>query len=182
MNVMSIRYDSLDRSVRDAMIQELQLDISSGSLYVSQRLSDEGAQAWPQILREAFETYDDGWIAATLRSRTLLREYEQRRKPKGGFTTAQVPYTAADTLAEGEFNRFYARGLCASVLASGGTDVEVYRGKEVQNPRPESEAMIGQRLPARQLLEDLRVSQGVEPALGLPRGPNSGLTVRRAGV
>jgi hypothetical protein len=109
-----------------------------------------------------------------------MRTEEQRRKPKGGFTTAQVPYTAPDTLAEGEFNRFYARGLCVHVLASGGTEVEVYRGKEVQNPRPESQAMIGRRLPAQNLLDDLRTAQGVEPALGLPRGPNSGLTVRRA--
>jgi hypothetical protein len=57
---------------------------------------------------------------------------------------------------------------------------EVYRGKDVQNPRPESQALIGRRLPAQSLLDDLRTAQGVEPALGLPPGPNSGLTVRRA--
>ncbi|MGH3041645.1 MAG: hypothetical protein ACRDNG_07905 [Gaiellaceae bacterium] len=82
-------------------------------------------------------------------------------------------------MAEGEFNRFYARGLCADVVASGGTEVQVYRGKDVQNPRSESQAMIGRRLPAQSLLDDLRTSQGVEPALGLPPGPNSGLTIRR---
>lgn len=49
----------------------------------------------------------------------------------------------------------------------------------VRNPRPESEAMVGSRLPAQALLDDLRTSQGVEPALGLPPGPNSGITVRR---
>lgn len=127
----------------------------------------------------ALEQHDDTWIASVLRSRNLMHTQEQRRKPKGGFTTVQVPYTAADTLAEGEFNRFYARGLCAHIIASGGTEVEVYRGKEAQNPRPESQAMIGLRLPAYTLLDDLRISQGVEPALGLPPGPNSGLTVRR---
>jgi hypothetical protein len=179
---MGIYYESLDESVRTCMVQELDRDLSNRSLYLSPRLTDTGAQAWPQILREAFTTHDDTWIAATLRSRGFLRAVEQRGKPKGGFTTAQVPHTAADTLAEGEFNRFYARGLCANVLASGGTEVEVYRGKQVQNPRPESETMIGRRLPAQQLLDDLRVSQGVEPALGLPPGPNSGLTVRRVRV
>jgi len=180
---MNIQYANLDGAVRDAMIQELELDLSNGKLYVSPRLTDAGAQAWSELLRDAFQAHDDTWIAAALRSRGLLRSHEQRRKPKGGgFTTAQVPYTAADTLAEGEFNRFYARGLCANVLATVGTEVEVYRGKDVQNPRPESEAMIGRRLPARQLLDDLRVSQGVEPALGLPPGPNSGLTVRRVRI
>ncbi|MEX1185930.1 MAG: hypothetical protein WEA80_05015 [Gemmatimonadaceae bacterium] len=176
---MSIHYENLDPAVRTAMVRELERDRAKGSLYISPRLTEAGTSAWPQILREAFEQHDDTWIAATLRSRGLMRTEEQRRKPKGGFTTAQVPHTAADTLAEGEFNRFYARGLCSDVAARGGTDVEVYRGKEVQNPRPESQAMIGQRLPAQSLLDDLRTAQGVEPALGLPPGPNSGLTVRR---
>ena len=176
---MSIRYDSLDPDVRRAMIQELDRDIAGGPLYVSKRLTEEGAKAWPQILREAFEHHDDDWIASTLRSRGLLRTHEERNKPKGGTTIAQVPVTAADTMAEGEFNRFYARGLCVNVIATGGTDVEVYRGKAAQNPRPQSEAMLGKHVPAQALLDDLRTSQGVEPALKLPPGPNSGLTIRR---
>ena len=176
---MSIQYDSLDSDVRSAMLAELDLDESAQSLYLSPRLTEAGAAAWPEILREAFTSHDDSWIASTLRARGLLRSQEQRRKPKGGFTTAQVPHTAPDTLAEGEFNRFYARGLCTSVVASGGAEVEVYRGKAVQNPRSASEEMVGRRVQAGALLDDLRQSPGVEPALGLPPGPNSGLTVRR---
>jgi len=164
---MSIRYESLDVAVRSAMVHELERDQANGTLYISPRLTEAGAQAWPQILREAFERHDDSWVASALRTGDLMRTEEQRRKPKGGFTTAQVPHTAPDTLAEGEFNRFYARGLCAHVVDSGGTDVQVYRGKEVQNPRPESQAMLGKRLPAQRLLDDLRTAQGVEPALGL---------------
>jgi hypothetical protein len=176
---MSIRYESLDAGVRDFMVRELERDQANGNLYVSPRLTDTGEEAWPHVLREAMMEHDDSWLASTLRARGYLRTEEQRRKPKGGFTTAKVPHTAADTLAEGEFNRFYARGLCSQVLSSGGSEVAVYRGKQVENPRPESEAMIGRRLSAQQLLDDLRTAQGVEPALGLPPGPNSGLTVRR---
>lgn len=109
---------------------------------------------------------------------SLLNTHEQRKKPKGGTTVAQVPVTAPDTLAEGEFNRFYARGLCARAVAAGIMQVDVYRGKPVAAPRAESEAMLGNRVSAEALLNDLRVSQGVEPALGQPPGPNSGLTVR----
>lgn len=176
---MGIRYENLDAEVRAAMVRELERDQDNGTLYLSPRLTDTGVREWSQILREAAESHDDTWLAATLRSRGLMRAQEQRRKPKGGFTMAKVPHTAPDTLAEGEFNRLYARGLCVHVLESGGTEVEVYRGKAVQNPRPESEKMIGRRLLAQKLLDDLRRSQGVEPALGLPPGPNSGLTVRR---
>lgn len=43
----------------------------------------------------------------------------------------------------------------------------------MSQPRPESEAMIGRLIIAEKLLKDLRASIGVEPALGLPKGPNS---------
>lgn len=176
---MSIQYPNLDTEVRKFMLKELEMDKANKTLYISPRLTEQGASNWPAILRKSIENYDDGWLASELRLQGLMRSHEEKRKPKGGFTTAKVPITAPDTLAEGEFNRFYARGLCASILASGGTEVEVCRGKQVTNPRSESEAMIGQAISAKQLLEDLRTSQGVEPSLGLPPGPNSGLTIRR---
>jgi len=176
---MTIHYQDLNDGVRHFMLRELERDEETGAVYISPRLAEDGVRNWTTILREALEHHDDAWLASTLRSRGYIRAHETRRKPTGGVTTAKVPLTAPDTLAEGEFNRYYARGLCAHVLADGGPEVEVYRGKVVDNPRPESQRMIGRRLPARALLDDLRTSQGVEPALGLPPGPNSGLTIRR---
>ena len=104
--------------------------------------------------------------------------YTHKKDTKGGLTTAHVPVTAPETLAEGEFNRFYARGLCSRAIEENISHVEVYRGKLVENPRPESEEKIGTKLSAKELLNDLRTSQGVEPCLGVPPGPNSGLTIR----
>lgn len=175
---MSIRYDSLDEAVRRSTIAELDRDIQGGNLYISSRLTEAGALEWPILLHEALVKRDDVWLAGQIRTRDLMRATEQRRTRGGGITTAKVPHTAPETLAEGEFNRFYIRGLCKHVIECGGTEVEVYRGKDVSRPRPESQARIGKRLPANQLLQELRTSPGVEPALGLP-GPNSGLTVRR---
>jgi hypothetical protein len=102
----------------------------------------------------------------------------QRKKPTGGYTTAKVPINAPDMMAEGEFNRFYARGLCLRAIAEGIPTVTVYRAKEVNNPRPESEALIGTHVSAEQLLQDLRQHTGTDTDLGLPGGPNSGLSVR----
>ncbi len=179
---MGIFFESLDESVREFMTRELDLDIKSSNLYISPRLTKIGSQLWPELLREALYQHDDDWLASQLRVRNLIQTTEERRKPTGGFSIVQVPITAPDTLAEGEFNRFYVRGLCAYVLEAGGVAVEVYRGKEVRNPRSDSQAMLGRHLPAQKILEDLRSSPGVEPALGLPPGPNSGLTVRRIEV
>jgi len=77
----------------------------------------------------------------------------------------RVPKNAPQTLAEGEFNRYYIRGLCARAIAEGIDEVVVYRGKAVKDPRTESQAKIGKRFNARVLLRDLRNSTGVEPAV-----------------
>ncbi|BEE07817.1 hypothetical protein [Aeromonas dhakensis] len=56
--------------------------------------------------------------------------------------------------------------------------VQVYRGKNVANARSESKQMIGQIISPKELLDDLRTNVGVDTALGLPAGPNSGLTIK----
>lgn len=173
-----MNYQNLDERTRQAMLSELEFDIANGTLYTSPRLTEEGKHHYPHLLREAIASCDDSWLANELRRLGLIKTFEERRKPKGGYTTAQVPVTAADTLAEGEFNRFYVRGLCCRAIEDGVLEVEVYRGKQVISPRFESEAMLGKRFSPSALLNDLRQSQGVEPALGLPPGPNSGLTIR----
>jgi hypothetical protein len=175
---MPLNYENLDDKTRQSMLQEIALDVSRGSLYISPRLNEQGVQNYALLLREAAESHSDAWLANELRHQGYIKAFEQRRKRKGGFTTAKVPVTAPETLAEGEFNRFYARGLCIRAIKEGIAEVQVYRGKAVRNPRPESQAKIGQMISAEALLEDLRQSPGVEPALGLPPGPNSGLTVR----
>lgn len=90
----------------------------------------------------------------------------------------KVPINAPQRLAEGEFNRFYIRGLCLRALDEGKSTVVVYRARHSSSPRLESEELIGSAFDAKALLEDLRESPGVDTALGLPPGPNSGLSAR----
>ncbi|HUJ31571.1 MAG TPA: hypothetical protein VLY23_09850 [Candidatus Acidoferrum sp.] len=175
---MGLDLVNLDATTRAFMLQEVERDVAEDKLYYSPRLSPAGRQAYPEVLRNAVRGGTDGNLAADLRTPGLLNATEVRRKPKGGTTVAQVPITAPETLAEGEFNRFYARGLCLRATSQGADFLLVYRAKEVADPRPESVALIGKSLPAKQLLEDLRTSVGADTALGLPPGPNSGLSVR----
>ena len=175
---MGINYENLDKRTREFMIKELELDVSNRKLYMSARLNSVGRANWENALKEAIQSYNDDWLADQLRNKGYMETYEVKRTPSGGTTTARIPATAIETLAEGEFNRFYARGLCARAIEDGIPNVEVYRGKQVQQPRPVSQAMIGKKIAAKDLLEDLRKSQGVEPALKIPPGPNSGLTIR----
>lgn len=160
------------------MLQEVASDISSDKLYVSPRLNSRGQDEYPRLLREAVEKYDDAWLADQLRSSGLMKTEEERRKPKGGYTVAQVPVTAPDTLAEGEFNRFYIRGLCLRAIEDNIPELIIYRAKQVSSPRRESLAKTGERVVPQSLLQDVRTHPGVDTALGLPPGPNSGLSVR----
>jgi hypothetical protein len=175
---VGLSYPDLDERTRQLMLAEVARDEAEGRLYLSQRLSARGLADYPSLLRDAIERGTDDSLATALRSQGRLNAQEQKRKPSGGYTVAAVPVTAAETLAEGEFNRFYARALCLRALEDGLSEVEVHRAKQVQNPRSASQAKIGQRIPARALLEDLRTHPGVDTALGLPPGPNSGLSVR----
>jgi len=175
---MALNLVNLDLSTRSFMLEEIVHDIAGGKLYYSPRLSSVGTPLYPELLRNAVRTGTDDSLANELRVPGRLKVTEERRKPKGGTTTAKVPVNAPETLAEGEFNRFYARGLCLRAIKEGINELVVYRAKEVANPRPESTALIGKRLPAKQLLDDLRASIGTDTALGLPPGPNSGLSVK----
>ncbi|MBX9581007.1 MAG: hypothetical protein K2X87_11920 [Gemmataceae bacterium] len=165
------------------MVQEIMADHGAGVLYLSPRLSAVGRQLYPDLFRAAAESHDMQWLATELNRAGRLKTTEERLL-KNKAIQAKVPHNAAETLAEGEFNRFYVRGLCRFVLEGNPeAEVEVYRAKDVADPRPESEARIGERYKAVALLEDLRTSNnGIDVALGVPAGPNSGLSVRIPGA
>lgn len=174
---MGIYYRNLDEKTREFMLKELEMDIEQGKIYISSRLNAQGQSKWTGLLKEAIAHHNDDWLANQLKAMGYMNSHETRKTKTGKVINARVPMNASETLAEGEFNRYYARGLCARAIDEGIYEVVVYRGKEVQNPRIESQNKIGQRVNAKDLLEDLRRSPGVEPALGIPPGPNSGLTI-----
>ena len=175
---MSFNLEDLDFSnIRELMLNEYEKDVAERKIYLSPRLREDSHQVYLNLMREAIQSGNADSFATRIRARNCLKLTEQRRKPSGGWTTAKVPRTAHITLAEGEFNRFYLRGLCLKAIEEG-VEIEVYRAKLVSRPRPESIAMIGKKLDPKRLLLDLRTHIGVDTALGLPPGPNSGLSGR----
>jgi hypothetical protein len=174
---MALNLQNLDDETRKYMVQEIEWDIQQARLYISPRLTPQGANEYPQLLKNAATSGDDSSLAAELSIPGRLNATESRNT-KSGVIWAKVPITAPQTMAEGEFNRFYARGLCLRAIAAGIPNLVIYRAKQVENPRSVSLALIGQSVTAEKLLNDLRENIGTDTALGLPPGPNSGLSVR----
>lgn len=170
----------LDPTTRGLMVAELDRDLTGrGLLHLSPRLTARGCADWQLLLRLALGQHDAAWLAEELQRHGRLRETEEHLGPGGQVRVARVPGTAALTIAEGEVNRYYARGVCKRALAAGLGVVEVYRAKPVAEPRPSSAALVGQLVSARKVLDELRWhASDVTPPGGVPGGPNSGISVR----
>ena len=164
----------LDETVRLYMETEVKKDIEVGSLYLGKRLSQQGRLDYPQLLIEAVTGGTPESLARLLRQSGRLNSTEANRLG----VVKKVPYNAAEMLAEGEFNRFYIRAVCLRAIKQGMSTVRVYRAKQVSNPRRQSVILLDTDVDAEALLSDLRANIGVDTALGLPGGPNSGLSVR----
>lgn len=166
----------LDERIRNFMSEEIAYDEQRNALYTSKRFTNVGAAEYPAILKDVVISGGDADLAAKLRIHGCFADTETRQLKSGKIGVAKVPVNAADTFAEGEFNRFYLRAICRAAIADEIAHVVVYRARHSDAPRPESEALIGSVIDAKKLLDDLRSNPGVDTCFGLPPGPNSGLS------
>jgi hypothetical protein len=176
---MALYLENLDDRTRQLMFDEMQYDVTNNQLHISPFLSGQGQRDYANLLREAIQSGSDETLAESLREHRRILRTLPRRNPKGGYSISATPENAAQVLAESEFNRYYIRALARRAIEDGISELVIYRAKPVSNPRPESEARIETTLSPQELLDDLRSHPGDEPpTLGVPSGPNSGLSVR----
>jgi hypothetical protein len=176
---MALYFENLDDRTRQLMLDEMDYDIANNQLHISPFLSGQGQRDYSNLLREALQSGNDETLAENLRGHKRILRTLPRRNPKGGYSISATPENAAQVLAESEFNRYYIRALARRAIEDGIQELVIYRAKPVTNPRPESEARVETTLSPEELLEDLRSHPGDEaPTLGVPSGPNSGLSVR----
>lgn len=169
---MPFAFQELDAEVRGLMVGEIEAAVSEGTLYYSKRFTDAGNAGWIGLLREAARNHDEHWLAFQLESILAIKGAEARSKPTGGYTLAHVPNTAEETLADGEFNRYYMCAICRKAIRAGAR-VEVYRAKQGKTTRLESDALVGASYDPAALVSGVRSN----PAHELTR-PNSGLSLR----
>lgn len=179
---MGLSYCDLDAHTRPLMLEEMAVDASSRKMQPSKWLTEAGKNHWQELMRRAIREGNDVTLAHDIRVHGYLELYLIHHR-NGRPYRSRVPYTAADTLAECEFNHYYCRAICRRSLDAGNGFVEVYRAKPVRDPRPRSQQIIGTLVDAEKLLNDLRAHPGgLDAALEVPAGPNSGLSVRLPNV
>jgi hypothetical protein len=175
---MTLFLVDLDKRTRQLMLEEMEYDTARNQLHISPFLSGQGQRDYPNLLREAIENGDETTLSAALNEQRRIERAMPRKQQKGGFQLVAAPYTAADTVAESEFNRYYIRALCRRAIEDGIPELIVYRARPTENPRPESEELVETTVDPAELLADLRAHPGQATALGIPAGPNSGISVR----
>jgi hypothetical protein len=168
-------FRNLDEATRGDMVAAIDQASQSGNIYFSTRFNSAGTEKWVPLLREAAEKHNEHWLAFQIQAQTLMRESEGAKTPLGGYTTKHVPHTAAETIANGQFNRFYMLGLCIRAKRENAVSVRVYRAKTSLEPRSASEALVDTLQPVDNMISDLqdRAASLKHPLLG----PNSGLSV-----
>jgi hypothetical protein len=173
---MPLQYESLDPTTRRHALAELEADLANGSFHISERLRPESVAEYQRLLKDALRYYDDRWLEE--HASDLLVETESRRTRTGGTTTAKVPQMATRLLAEGDFNRYYMRGVALRAIEEGRQILEVYRARLSVEPRPESAQLEGSRIQATELLAHLRGPLSPDPTVSPLGRTNSGLSVR----
>ena len=170
------RFENLDETTRAAMLEAIDEAERSNNIYYSTRFNEAGNRQWLQLLRQAAREQNEHWLAYQLEANGLMKDFEGAHRPTGGYTIKHVPHTAAETMAEGQFNRFYILGLCKRARAEGISDLVVYRARESVSPRPESQSLVGVRLSVDEIESQLKETKASFKSPLVK--PNSGLSVR----
>lgn len=170
------QFENLDGNTRAAMLEAIEEAERSNNIYYSTRFNEAGNKQWLPLLRQAAQEHNEHWLAYQLEANGLMKDFEGAHKPTGGYTIKHVPHTAAETMAEGQFNRFYILGLCKRARAEGISQLVVYRAKERSDPRPESQSLIGTRLSIEEIESQLKETRASFKSQLVK--PNSGISVK----
>lgn len=156
------------------MRAEVERDIAAGTVRLSRLLSATGQERYIGLLLAAVDRGTSATLAEALRSGGCLDPTRM-----AGADTGEVdPDGAALRIAQREFRRYFARGICARAIAAGFEFVEVYRARAQPQAPKMTDTLIGRRLHVGEVLDGLRGGNSLDGVLGLPSSGCSGLSVR----
>ena len=170
------KFENLDKVTRPFIIKAIEEAEQTNNIYYSTRFNENGRTSWSSLLKKAANEHDEHWLAYQIESNVLMKDFEGARTRLGGYSIKHVPHKAAETMAEGQFNRFYMLGLCKRARQEEISQLEVYRAKPTSQHRSSSEAIIGKQFLVDEIEQQLKEIKNCfnSPLLK----PNSGLCIR----
>jgi hypothetical protein len=169
-----LQLTELDQTTRRYMLSAFEDEEASGNPYRSQSLSTAGRQAFPDLMREAIRSANEGSLDHAL----LNHDYWLQSDRRGRLNMQD----AARRLAVGEFNTWYVRGLALRLLDEGEEYCEVYRAAPAYQPRPACSQYEGRPIPWQAILDAHRAKYHPVPnpnAFSIPAGPHCHHSIRR---
>jgi hypothetical protein len=166
----------LNLTTRKFMLEAIDEAEKTDNIYYSKRFTEEGKKQWLSLLKKAANEYNEHWLAFKLEEGQLLTKLEGAIKPTGGYSIKHVPQNASETLAEGQFARFYMLGLCLLAHEKNISNLIVYRAKENETHRPDSDLLIGTQISITDIESQLKDIQASFKSKLVQ--PNSGLCLR----
>jgi hypothetical protein len=164
--------ENLDlKDIRKYMMDEVNLDVKNDDIYYGNRLKPVCKEDYLNLLKNEIEVGNPNSFSTLIKNNGLLKDVEVR---KSG--SRAMPSDAHETLGEGEYNRFYIRGLCKKAIEKA-INIEIYRAKQVTSPRPKSQMLIGTVMDPKIVLDDFRKNFGRKTCSEIAK-PNSGLSFR----
>lgn len=168
-------FHQLNSNIRKIMKDELEWDLKYNKYYKSPRLTPDGLRQYPNLLERAIKSGNDISFSNNLRPYFRTTVFYTK---KGRQYERKIPNDAYLVLGQGQFNIYYIRAICQFALSQGIKDVEVYRGRQSRNPRKSSQMLIGERVDAKELLNELRNLNEFGSKKFQIGYPNSGLSVK----
>lgn len=169
---MTFKFENLDTTTREIMLEEFNIDFNSNNWYISSRLNSNGIKEYPNLIREAFlnGTIED--FENSIKPVIHLNRTETIHKKNGTIYQKSVPSDAPRVMSN-EFNRYYIIALCRRAIIEDKS-VRFYRGRESSIHREESDRLIGTLLNPETTINLLKDIQHINDHI--PK-PNSGITV-----
>lgn len=124
-------FPDLDEQTRLVMLSELDFDLKTGLFYEPKSLTATGMFTYKRLLKECFSK----GTPETLQQKLLLSYF--REKDDSG---RKIPSNIRETLAFGDFNRYYVRALLVRAF-SEKRKLCVYRAKQVMHERQQSKLL-----------------------------------------
>lgn len=154
------------------MLEEFNNDVKHDTYCKSVSLKREKHDKYVEAMREAIMTGTEKTLETAIISQAMFSDVYIDKNGNERKTARRSEERYAGT----EFNKYYVRGICRKAISDGVNSVVVYRARHSSMPNPKSEEMIGEKIRAQELLNDVRANTETSPEL-LPH-VNSGLSVK----